>query len=190
MIELFMSLDSIPMENTLYFQYEEDPTLSVMEALAADMADWWTTNIAPNLSEDLTLTTVKATDLTTQTSPTFTFVPDAAIPGGRAQEAMSNQVCAVISFRSAARGRSSRGRNYVPGLGVADVTNNLYDQNLLNAIVDGYQLLADTVFDDARAWVVVSRQQNNVPLETAQMLPIATALAVNNRVKTQRRRLT
>lgn len=189
LVQLIQVLDQQRIENTLYFFRADGWDIEGLTDLGAAAAAWWVANIAPNVSQELSLVQVISTDLTTQTSPSVTVNVSPAEPGTRVQASEPNNVAICISFRTALRGRSFRGRNYISGLGVSDVTGNTFDQNLLDAIVEGYQSLVDTPLLGDTSWSVVSRFTNNEPREAGEAVPILTALSIDNVIDSQRRRL-
>jgi hypothetical protein len=119
--------------------------------------------------------------------PAFGDLNDAPLP---------NNVTLTVSFRTANRGRSFRGRNYVVGLGETQVAGNTVAPSVITAFDGIYsQLLASPVAAIA-TWVVVSRfsgvdpvTKEPIPRVTGIATPITSVTVVDNVVDSQRRRL-
>lgn len=188
LVEIHQRLFGEPLENTLYFENEVAWDNDSLNLMCGAVEEWFRVQMLPWLSRDLTMVQVVATDLTTQTSGTYTLPVSPPEEGGRAQDSEPGSVAIVVSFRTAQRGRSFRGRNYVGGLGVSDVTENRFDQNLLDDLVSAYQQLADTPLVEGTTWVVVSRFHNNAPRVNGITTPITTVVSVDNKVDSQRGR--
>jgi hypothetical protein len=178
-------------ENTLYFELTTatiDKTL--LEILALDLATWWSNNIAARQTVGIALREVYCVDLTTQTGPTGAHVPNPPTPGGSVSPSLPNNVALCVSFRTGGRGRSSRGRNYVPGLTEADVTNNEVDTLAASAIASAYELLmVSSTFTSPWNWVVISRYENKAPRLSALVQPVTDVVITDNIVDSQRKRL-
>lgn len=188
-VQLTMRLDGQHIENTLSFQRDDGWDAEGMEALAEYLFSWWDEHIAPQLSQELSLVGCIITDQTSDTAPSLTFTPSSPLAGEREQPSEPNNVCICVSFRSAARGRSSRGRNYVSGLGVSDVTGNEFDQNLLDNLVDGYSFLISDPIDLTTDWVIISRFTGGSPRTEGYIYQVQSVVAVDNTIDSQRRRL-
>jgi hypothetical protein len=197
MAELRMTLDGQKIENTLYFLSASGPSLANMEVLGSDLEGWWTTNCAPLLPVDVLLRELVITDLTTNTGPQYTDAPEGGIPGVIGQPALPNNVSLAISFRTALRGRSFRGRNYIPALTENQVVNNTVSAAVAASWVSAYNELIAILATGAReyTWVVVSRfsgvdaDKKPIPRTIGLKEPVVTALVVDATVDSMRRRL-
>lgn len=191
LVELRQRLDGQAIENTLYFRKPAGaPTLSDAVTLANNLLVWWTTVLAPNLSNLLTLAEITVTDLSSATS--FVHTQAAPVPnptGAVAGHALPNNCALCVSFRTASRGRSFRGRNYVPGMTESGSESSRIDVVTAGLIVDAYQEVAQVAEDSLYLWVVVSRFTNNAPRVTGISTPITSVVLVDNVVDSQRRRL-
>lgn len=188
--ELVMQLDGQVVENTLYFEASAGLDLSLMASLGAALVTWWTDFIAPGVTEQLLLTGVNLTDLTTAISPGV-FVPVVpAVPGEGTSPAEPNNVSLCVSFRTAFRGRSARGRNYVVGLQNSQVTNSHVDAGVADFFITAYQQLQGAGdFVAGLEWGVLSRFSGGDPRTTALFRPIIAVTVVDNTLDSQRRRL-
>ena len=178
-------------ENVLYFTNSAGINTTAVDALY----DYLETNLTPpvllNLSNSLTIDEYYGTDLTTQSSPTYSrsFSPpySGQVTGS---QAMPGNVAATISFRTQGRGRSARGRNYVVGLPENTVTGNAVSLTLINATVLAYEsMLALPTLVAPWQWVVFSRYSNNLPRTVGLAQPVTDVLATSLIVGSQRGRL-
>lgn len=156
----------------------------------ADVIDaWWGTDLIGWVSAVLTVQDVKCTDLTTAVGPTFTKPITGSGTGTGGSGANGGQVAAVVSLRTAKRGRSYRGRVYIPGvpssfLGSANSLSSTARAALTTVWANLYFNLAAASFTPQ----VLSRQENNVRRTIGVATPINN-FTVNLILGTQRRRL-
>jgi hypothetical protein len=155
--------------------------------ITSNVADWWTTNITPNLSSDWQSTRVIGVDLTTLNGPRFEMTR--AVVGGVASEAAPNNVAACVKFLTAFRGRSFRGRNYVPAIPNAQITLNTISGGTIDALVNGYAALvgAGTVAP-GWIWVVLSRRTLGAARPAGIGSPIVEPSMTTNTVRSMRSR--
>lgn len=177
-------------ENTLYFRFAGPPETTDLATLAENLRDWWTTGPRAALGANMFLREVYLTLLTTETSPTYSLVVTGDPGGPAVGEATPGSVALCVSFRTSGRGRSSRGRNYVCGFTEAQVNGNFILQSAVDEVVDAYNLLlTNDVNSNGWTWVVVSRFTGGAPRTTGVFAPVTAAVAVDNAVDSQRRRL-
>lgn len=188
MAELFQRLDSQELEQTLYFLKVGGWTVGGMTALAASLATWWETNCAPFLSTDVTLVSIKVTDLSSQFAPTIESPIVPPIAGDQGNDALPNNAAAVVSFRTNSRGRSFRGRNYVAGIPDTSVVNNTLAGTLPTDITTAYQELQDVETAQGCVHVVVSRFSLGAP-RVAGLATEVVSYQTDETIRTQRRRL-
>lgn len=174
--------------NDLYFAVSGGGITPINLLTITDaVATWWQGVIMPNLSEDYTSVRAVGIDLTTQTGARVEVA--AASAGGVGSEAAPNNVAACVSFRTALRGRSFRGRNYVAGIPNADITLNTLGPSFISSLVDGYtQLVGAGLFEAGWEWVVVSRQTLGDPRPEGIPSPVATVAMTTNTVRSMRSR--
>lgn len=95
-----------------------------------------------------------------------------------------NNVALCVSLRSALAGRRFRGRKYFSGIPKPDATGNTISTAFCDAIVDVIN-----------TWIIGELNSNGTPLSIISLtgltlVPVLTALCVDNFVDSQRRRLT
>jgi len=174
--------------NDLYFEVSGGgitPTNLTDLAQAAD--NWAAGQLALQLSEDWTYVRSTAIDLTSATGP-VAFAASTT-PGSVASESAPGNVAACVSLRTAQRGRSGRGRNFVPGIPGSVITLNTlsptFISNLLlvyNSIIGPGAMLAGFQM------VIVSRFTLGAPRVTPLVIPVTEATMVANTVRSMRSR--
>lgn len=197
-VEMRYSLQNIPCENTLYFRAKPPATTVDQLPLAEALKNWWGTFIFPLMVVNAVLREVYVTDLTTQTGEAVSYTEGLPLTGEIALEPMPNNVAACISFRTAQRGRSFRGRNYLMGLSVDQVLGNNLLEGVAEDYVGAYMQLPTVAAAVGCDWVVVSRYSGSTivdgkrkptPRAVGVSTPVTAALFVDLTVDTQRGRL-
>lgn len=190
MCEVRGTLFGQQIENTLYFEFSTPPSQADLDTLADAVGLWWrTTVMTTNLSQDYTYRETFVTDLTTATSPTAVSIVGAGTAGSIANPSMPGNVAIVVSIRTAGRGRSSRGRNFISGLPQTYCVANAYDGTEAGQLTTAYDTLITTP-PTGWEWVVVSRFTAGAPRVTGQTIPVTSAGVVDLYLDSQRRRLT
>lgn len=189
-VEIRGTLNGIPVECIQYHEH----TGSIVMADVDDLFDWYEAEFLPDylapLGIEYKVTELYGTDLTSNTSPTYSRVFSPQLEGGEASAALPGNVAACISFRTVGRGRSARGRNYVPGILESDVTGNGMDVGLVNALVAAFELmLGGGTYPANWVWVIVSRYLAGSPRVAALVSDVIDVLSTNLTVESQRGRL-
>lgn len=196
LVETRCTLDFQQVENTLYFRFPAIPGSSVLTTLGNEVLTWWQNVFAPLVSSALVLREVVVTDLSSATGPQVTVVPTGLLQGGNLIGPIANSNTLTVSFRTANRGRSFRGRNYVLGLSSSDLSGaNNIKGTTITALVTAYEGLFDVADNASAVWVVVSRfsgvdaSGKPVPRVTGISTDITTVVVVDDVLDNQRRRL-
>lgn len=198
MVEMRYLYQGEPCENTLYFKAEVAFDVPTLTALGIAIRDWWVTDIFPAQSVHASLRELYVTDLTTDSSAAVSVTTGLPSAGGVPDEAEANNVAPCISFKTASRGRSFRGRNYLLGIPVVSVSGNEIAPLYLAAMTDAYNGLLPIAAALGLDWVVVSRYSGytvvdgkKIPTPRAAGLatPIVNAVFTDNIVDSQRNRL-
>jgi len=189
-VEIRGSLNGIPVETTQYHQHAG----SIVVGDVDDLFDWYQAEFLPDylapLGIEYKVNELYGTDLTSASAPTYSLVFSPQLEGGEASAAVPGNVAACISFRTANRGRSARGRNYVPGLLESDVSGNGMDLTLVNTLVAAYELmLGGGTYPLGWTWGVLSRFLNLSPRVAGLFQVITDVLSTNLTVESQRGRL-
>jgi len=177
-------------ENTLYFEGSAGVSVALANSLGAALVSWWNTNFKPITSNLMALDQVYITDLTADNSFTVPYSTGLPLTGTNATEALPFNCALCISFRTANRGRSGRGRNYVAGLTEAQQAASVVAAATRLSIVTAYQALVGAgTFVPGLGFSVVSRFHNGLPRAQCLVQPITNVLAVDDILDSQRRRL-
>jgi len=178
-------------ENVLYFKNGSTIDTAEVETLF----DFLETDFIPfmliGISDSLAIDEIYATDLTTSSSPTYSRILIPALEGSETGAAgLPGSVAACISFRTANRGRSSRGRNYVGGITENNVTGNEIDAGQLSLLVAAFELLLSGGDIPASwVWSVVSRYLAGSPRVSALVQEVINVLSTDITADSQRGRL-
>jgi len=142
--------------NNLYFEVSGGGITPVnIATLANAVAAWFLDELTPELSQDWSAVRVQAFDLGDPAGAAATAT--SAGPGGVAGESAPNNVAACISIRTASRGRSGRGRNFLPGVPNSLITLNTLDNTFMATLVSVYeQLIGPGTFLAGWQQVIVS----------------------------------
>lgn len=188
MVEMQQSLAGQFLENTIYVEDAAGWTLGKMNTLGGVFHAWFTTSLAPFLTDDLALNGIKITDLETENSPVLNY--SAAFPelGDTVGEALPNNVALCVTFLTALRGRSYRGRNYLAGIIDTSIVNNTWAAGTKTAAQNAYIALAATLTAASQEHVVVSRYANGFARATGVTTPVTSYRAAAY-ATSQRRRL-
>lgn len=189
-VELRGLLNAEPVENTLAFRRGDTIEPAEVEALFDWLEDVFLPQYAGNVGTIMGWDEIYGTDLTTSISPTYTRVISPFIPGERPDATLPGSDSCCLSFRTANRGRSARGRNYVTGLTEGQVTGNSVLLSEINAFVALYELLlGGGTFPAGWEWVVVSRILDGLPRAAAFVQEITNVISTDVVVDSQRGRL-
>lgn len=196
LVETRMTWASQQVENTLWIEFPAAISPSDLLTLANDIDSWWETFYGPLVSDGVQLHEVVATDMTSASSGQVSVTPAIAAIGGQSSPDLPSNASLTISFRTALRGRSFRGRNYLVGLTEDTNTGNIINDAFLALVVAAYEeLLPGGSALSAGEWVVASRfsgvDTNGVPIPRVAGVttPITTVVIVDNVIDSQRRRL-
>jgi len=163
------------------------PLDSDLILVANAAADWWTNHMKVNLSDALTLRQVRVTDMTAQGAPQYILTDGTT--GQSSADPLTTGSAAVVSARTAKRGRSYRGRVYLGGL-TTDVVQTAADMSGAAASTFGAAFAQLQTELDALGYdtVVASRQHNGVVTNPAELNEVI-AWVVDTHFDSQRRRL-
>lgn len=191
MVEFRCLWDDQKVENTLYFDRGSAPGPTQIAELAAVLATWWETHIAPLTSDQVTLQEVVVTSLASETAPSLVYTFSLPAQGGATSPSLPNNTTIAIKFNTQGRGRSSRGRNYIIGLVETVVTNNEVSAVHAAALQAAYQELFLTLGDMTNpwVWVVYSRFADGNPRATGLAQAVSSVSFSDRIVDSQRRRL-
>jgi len=190
-VVLHLRWNSQQVKNTLWFKNTPGGSYTNAQrvSLIANLAAWWTNFLRIDLSNELSLTAIEAINQENANAPSTLSVLSPAVPGSFSGASVSLNVAITASLRSNLRGRSYRGRNYVPGL----LQTNMIDRGtfavgMCSNIAASYAKLFDPAAFPADIAVIASHFTNKLPRLVATLTPI-TAIIVETLADSMRRRL-
>lgn len=174
--------------NNLYFQISGGGiTPTNIQDIVGEMVTWASGSLAPQLAETWVLTNVTGTDLSAVDGAYYELPQN--VPGGVATESSPNNVAACISLRTAQRGRSFRGRNYLPGIPNAAIDLNTLNGTFTSNMTLIYNaLVGPGTFLPGWQFVIVSRQNAGLVRPAGLAVPVVSCGFTNNYVRSMRSR--
>lgn len=146
-----------------------------LAALAEDIGDWFETGVLGQLSTAVKMYSVTAYDMRTVGAPMATFTPNPNPTGTKLGDPIPYQDAVVVTFRTATRGRSGRGRNYISGFTEGESVARAVSQGAADLIETAYAPVSLEGFTDGWNWVVASFQQNGQVLNPGVARPVTTS---------------
>lgn len=170
--------------------YEKDVAWDVasMQNLASEYIQAWTTFLRPTMTNEVSLSNIKVTDLTTQFSNGIEYSTGLPLAGSSVAPASPNNVTLSVTWVTAFRGRSFRGRTYHIGLKESEVGQNEVTVSYAGIMAAFYGALFTSVPSTGETMVVVSYREGNAPRAEGLATPII-GISINRTVDSQRRRL-
>lgn len=181
--------EDVQWTNTLWFEDVSAPPID-FQGLADYVHDLFNSGIMPHLSTNWYCRRVTAYDASTALGQMFESTVTPA-QGQRTGEVAAVSPSLVVTFYSAVRGRSGRGRNYITGFAESDAGPiSLLSSTALDDIVETYEALRDTSQQlTGFEWMIASQYGNGQP--RSQVSPAAvTSVVVRTAIwGSQRRRI-
>jgi hypothetical protein len=173
--------------NDLYWFSTGAITGTSINSLLTTLSNWVTGSFAPLLSRDWACVRLRGVDLGSATGA-IGEMPNTNI-GGVDQEAAPNTVAACVSLRTAQRGRSGHGRNFVPGIPNSVITLNTLDPTFISDLLSAYlELVGAGSFEAGFQLVVLSRQTGGALRANGIGIPVFDVSMVGNSVRSMRSR--
>ena len=141
-------------------------------------------------SNEVGLTRINARDMSVEFGEVVDFLVNPAIVGTVATPAMPANVTLSVKFGTGLAGRSARGRAYHVGIAEGMVSGDFVTNSPATNILAHWTSLRTALIADDFQLVVVSRQHDGVVLPAGVVRPVTQITLVDQRVDTQRRRLT
>jgi hypothetical protein len=172
------------------FLFATDPTASDLVNLNHAVHEAWFDQLKDTYSTDVTLNAIKSTNLTTSTSPVSTFFPSTDNIGTLTGNALPNNVAICVSYQTALRGRSYRGRTYHGGLtdAAVDDTTHISSTYQTNLAVSYIAFFAQIETDVSGVHVILSRRNGGAP-RTVGAATEVESVSVDLALDSMRRRL-
>jgi len=187
--ELRYTLWGQRVENTLAFEEALPWSTTTLNQQCQALNAWCVAELLPSLSADISLREVYGTSLESDSAPTGSYINPVPPTGGNVAGAEPGNVAAGVTFRTGNRGRSFRGRNYVPGIPNAEIALNAMSPGFLADLSTAYSLLVGAgTFSAGWQWVVLSRQTGGVLRPNGIGIPITAATFSSPYVRSMRSR--
>lgn len=188
-MELQYMLDGQKVENIFHLHNVASWNATGLAFAANVMKTWAIGAYAACQNEALTLVNIKATDLSSVSGTVIELPVDPAHAGAVTSSApLPNNITLVIKWLTTQRGRSFRGRTYVPGISSGQVVKNTAQASLVTLVSTAASTLFSAVAVQNYSLCVVSYCNDKAWRTTGVQTPI-TAWSVDTTVDTQRRRL-
>jgi hypothetical protein len=185
-------------ENTIWAENVGGPYDAVsIQALALTIGTWFTDTYLTLISNEVEFLQCLTTDEGDPLGPTGA-VSGSGSTGGAPTPSQANNVTLAITFKTAGRGRSFHGRNYIIGVPGTVVSGNDVDVGFRNDIRSAYASLGTALIDAGFSHVVASRftgftivDGKKVPTPRAVGIatPVTSYTFFDSVVDAQRRRL-
>lgn len=166
--------------------WDPDSLGDLAEALLA----WEETSAKGRRSNQITCIGVECRDISVKDSFVVSVAAIPPIQGSVNSPVLPANVTFAVSLRTPFAGRSFRGRTYWIGLPEGSVNGDFVGPSTAQNILTTVRALIEEVPQPLNAQlVVVSRYSNGAPRAVGIATPVTSAVLVDNRVDTQRRRL-
>lgn len=188
--EFLMTLSGQQIENVIHTDWTgAGPIDGHLDTLNDHLITWWSTNLAPILSNNITLRAVRSTNLSSLTGSVVETAPSSTLTGAIAVESLPNNVAVVVTEHTANRGRSYRGRKYQAGIPSDEATSptEIAGSDLAALVAAWTTLIAQAVADGI-VLAVLSTFTNKAQRAAGVLTPI-TSMSANTAFDSQRRRL-
>lgn len=188
-IAFIYSYAAVPCQNSLYAR-KAGMTLTDLNNLASAMAVSWATNVMPLLNEDVSFPFVICRDLTTATSGIVLQALTPPATGGAGDGVGDNAEAFAVKLSTASRGRSFRGRIFIPGIpSTAKEDRNHVSADWAGLITAAVAQVVDDMGGQGFEGVVVSRFTAGEPRTTGLGTTITGVSFTDTRVDHQRKRM-
>jgi len=176
-------------QNTIYARTPAAVGDSIAEDFAALIDAAFTTSVKGIVPTAMALTEVNVIDLSEVDSWARTVPITPPNQGTASGPALPSSNTLALSFRTNARGRSARGRNFLIGLTEGSVVGNTVEQFWIDGWVGFYQQIYDGLLTLTCEHVVLSRISDGVERPSGVSYAVTDYVVTDSVVDSQRRRL-
>lgn len=189
-LEFVYSFAGQTCENVLHYTKDDAWDVVTLTALADAAIAEWIASIKPVMTNLLSLTSVIATDLASQSGASITRAGGLPSAGTQTGTALPNNCALVVTKRTVMRGRSFRGRIYHPGLPTPQTSGNTVTGAFVTSIVNGWNALTAIAMPGpiVAQMVVVSKFHEGNPRLLGITTPVVNVTS-DGVIDSQRRRL-
>lgn len=165
------------------------PSSAELTAVATAADSWMTFDMMGVLSRDLMFISTTATDISVETGGQVVLGHGGGLAGSVASPSLPSQIAVVCALYTALRGKSYRGRSYIPGIpaGYQLVDTNTLDTTDHAALLTEYNAITARLAGVSAKQAVLSRKHGGVKRAVAISTPV-TSRTMQDTFETQRRR--
>lgn len=189
-VEMIFVSNGEKCENVYHVSRDTIWDTASMSTLAGTFITWWDTNWRAHIPPSVSLQNVVVKNLETDTSPGVelsTGLPHAGSDGAR--DPTPNNVTYAVSWHTALRGRSYRGRTFHIGCENIQTASGVMSASDVANFTNYYTALITAVaIISPNRLVVVSKFSNKAPRSVGVATEIISC-SINNHTDSQRRRL-
>lgn len=160
-----------PVVNVLHAGVSVEATPTAVQEWAQGMYDSWEARILPLLSSSYRLQNVTVYDLASESGALGSY-GEAAPTGGVGGSTLPYDSAVCVTFRTAARGRSGRGRIYLAPFAEADADAGEISQALATALFDAWTLVRSDMATVGLFQAVVSYYTGGQPRAQGLLQPV------------------
>lgn len=183
------TLDGQHIENVLNFQYPTEDFEGAADSVYSTLNDVWWAALRPWLSDAVFSNETYIVDLSDINGPVSNKQPFTPPRGASTEYAAPNNSAFCVTHRTAARGRSYRGRSYISGIAVTQYTGSYILQTAVDGVVGAFNAMRTALEADSIFFCVVSRRTNKDDRDFGISTPVELSLGIDRVVDSQRRRL-
>lgn len=183
------SISGRSMANVLNFSRAGGYEAEDLCTLAGVIANWWSTEVLPELSVGYSFESVLVRGLAAENDQTCSDNTGAG-PGSVSGPGLSANAALVVTHRSGFTGRSARGRTYVGGIPASVAVSTLaVTGTFRTAIEEAFLEIPNYAAVEGWTHVVLSRYSNGAPRETAVTFAVIDYEVRNVNIDSMRTRL-
>jgi len=188
MVEVFFSQDSQRMENVFHLVKSGAWSAADLEDACNAFQDWIDNDWNDAAVNDASFVGMKATDLSSETGATFEPTIAEPVPGNLDHPSVPTSVTVAISWKTALRGRSYRGRTYHVGFDFNWNDNSTISTTGLGLLHTCYTALQAHLASASLVLCVLSRRNAGALRAEGIGTPI-TSFSIDSNIDSQKTRL-
>lgn len=182
------SLEGQQIENVMNFRYAGQPFGAAAAEVYGILNTVWWDGFRAQISTECTSVENYFVDLSDQAGPVAALPAFTNHTGAASGPPVPNNAALVITHRTANRGRSYRGRTYVPGIAKSVVQGSYVDVGVVSDIVNAFNDMVDACETANVPFTIVSRVHDGNPRPEGIDTVVTLCVARDNVLDSQRRR--
>lgn len=191
------SMHNTAIQTRLYVRNNAGWSGEELNTLNNLLITWWNDDLAPNLTQDMTLGNVDSRDMTVENGARRVTQAPPGSAGDRLSAGVPGNIALAMKLSTGLAGRAAQGRIFQAGFVAADLTDNNIADLQRDALVSAYQALRGALEAADYQWVIVSLYKGTtlVPgkrIPTPRTTPLVnqiTDVSADVLIDSQRRRL-